>query len=65
MEEKLRKQQDHLAELVEKRTADLEETNRKLQEEITERKKTVETLGESEEHYRSIFKQAADSIERG
>ncbi|MBC8431196.1 MAG: PAS domain S-box protein [Desulfobacterales bacterium] len=59
--EELREYRHHLEDLVESRTAKLEESNQRLQAEIIERIQTAEALKESEEKYRSIL----DSIEDG
>jgi hypothetical protein len=50
----LKKHRGHLEELIEERTAELEKTNAKLQQEITERKRTEEALCESQERYRAL-----------
>ena len=55
-EEELKNYRNHLEELVAERTSDLRKSNEELQREITERKKTEEALKESEERYRSLFK---------
>ncbi|HDZ26161.1 MAG TPA: histidine kinase, partial [Candidatus Aminicenantes bacterium] len=43
-EEELRKHREHLEEVVEERTAELEKTNEQLKKEITDRKKAEERL---------------------
>ena len=58
----LAEHRDHLEELVEDRTAELAETNRQLQSEITERKEKEEALRESEQRFRTIFDNATDGI---
>ena len=55
IEEELRQYRDHLEELVEKRTTELQKANEKLQEEIGEHKQTGEALRQSEERYRNIY----------
>ena len=54
-EEKLKKYQQHLEEMVEKRTSQLSKANAKLQKEIAERKWADEALKSSEARYRSLF----------
>jgi PAS domain S-box-containing protein len=54
VEEALKKANDNLERLVEKRTARLLKMNRQLLREIEERKKTEEALRSSEEKYRSV-----------
>jgi PAS domain S-box-containing protein len=54
-EEELKKHREHLEELVEERTA-------KLQQEIAERKKAEEALSASEVRYRRLFEAARDGI---
>jgi PAS domain S-box-containing protein len=54
-EERLRKHQDWLEELVMKRTAELAEVNDKLQDDITRRKSIENKLRDSEERFRKIF----------
>ncbi|MDY6987588.1 MAG: response regulator [Thermodesulfobacteriota bacterium] len=44
------------------RTAELEEANRELLQEITERKRAEELLGESEKKYKTQFEAALDAI---
>jgi PAS domain S-box-containing protein len=47
---------DHLEALVQERTKVLQETNSKLQDEITERRRAAEALRESEERYQMLFR---------
>ena len=54
MEEEIKKYQDHLEELVAKRTSQLKMTNEKLQQEILERIQVEKALKESEEKFRTI-----------
>jgi PAS domain S-box-containing protein len=54
-EERLRKQHDHLEELVRKRTAELAEVNKKLQDDISRRKIIENKLRDSEEKFHKIF----------
>ncbi len=62
MEQELRKHQDNLEKLVEMRTANLEKANRKLQDKMTERKKSERALRESEEKYSEIFEGVEEGI---
>jgi len=62
MEEKLRKAQNELEHRVEKRTAELEQTNKQLRQEIKERKQVEQTLRHSAEKYRAVVEQSADYI---
>jgi PAS domain S-box-containing protein len=61
-EKELREYRDHLEELVKDRTAELEDSNRKLLEEITERKRSERALKDSEEKYRLLVENANDAI---
>ena len=54
----LRRQQLELELRVADRTRELVETNRRLQDEITDRRRVQSTLLESEERFRSMFEQA-------
>jgi PAS domain S-box-containing protein len=60
-EAELQNYRERLEELVQERTADLEKTNAKLQEEMQQRLHTEAALGENKEKYRNIL----DSIEEG
>ncbi len=59
-ERELKEHRDHLRELVGERTAELEEANRKLREEIARREKAQEALAESESRYRTISEMTSD-----
>ncbi len=61
-EAELKRYQDHLEQLVGERTSELRAANKKLEQEIEERKKIEVALRESQERYLAIFEQAADSI---
>jgi two-component system, cell cycle sensor histidine kinase and response regulator CckA len=58
----LKKYREHMEELVRERTAELLLTNKKLQEEISERIRAEEALRESETKYRSIFNNTTEGI---
>ncbi|MBI5248789.1 MAG: PAS domain S-box protein [Desulfomonile tiedjei] len=61
-EEALQKAHDELEQRVLERTAELAETNEKLEREIGERARTQEALKESEERFRAIFETAKDCV---
>ncbi len=61
-EEELARHRDHLEELVQQRTAELEETNRRLQREIAERTQTERELRESENRFRTLFETTPHGI---
>jgi PAS domain S-box-containing protein len=61
-ESELRRHQDNLEETIRSRTAELEETNKHLQEEITEHKKAKDALQNSEERFRQVAESAGDWI---
>ncbi len=58
LEEELRVHQEKLEVLVEERTEELRDSNRRLREEISSRKRTEDALRESQERYRSFFDEA-------
>jgi PAS domain S-box-containing protein len=62
VEEELRKYQNHLEDLVTKRTSEITETNEQLQQEITERQRILEILRRSEERYRSLIEATSQII---
>ena len=61
-ERELRKHRRHLEALVQVRTADLVEANRRLEKEIGQRKRAQEVLRESEERYRQLFEGVGDAV---
>ncbi len=63
-EEELRRQQEVLELVVAERTAELENANRKLQEEISERGKAEDALRKSEGRFRRLAENAPDIIYR-
>jgi PAS domain S-box-containing protein len=58
----LKRYQEHLEELVRERTDELISANKKMQDEIAERRQTQEALELSEEKYRSIFENTMEGI---
>ena len=60
-EAELQNYREHLEDLVQERTADLERAGQKLKEEMKQRLQTELTLGENQEKYRDIL----ESIEEG
>jgi PAS domain S-box-containing protein len=62
VEAELRKHREHLAELVEERTAELRKTNEALEAEIAERKRAEEALRVSEERFALAVQGANDGI---
>jgi len=60
-EAELHNYREHLEELVQERTADLEKAGKKLKEEMNQRLQTELALGENQEKYRNIL----ESIEEG
>jgi two-component system cell cycle sensor histidine kinase/response regulator CckA len=61
-EDKLRRLNDELEHLVEKRTEQLKLFNKELKREIAERKKTEEALRDSEARYKQLFNHAPAGI---
>jgi len=61
-EEELARYRENLEKLVDERTLKLREANRRLNEEIEERKKIEQELRESEQKFRMIFENANDGI---
>ncbi|MGV8120014.1 MAG: PAS domain S-box protein [Candidatus Xenobiia bacterium LiM19] len=57
-EDELRMHREHLEELVEKRTAELERANAELRTEIIEHKQAEEKMLESEARFRTMFEEA-------
>lgn len=62
MEEALRKAHDELEHRVEKRTAELEQANKQLRQEIKERKQVEQMLRESEAKFRTLAETTAAGI---
>ena len=58
----LNKAQEELEKRVQQRTRELQETNKRLSEEILERKKTLDALRESETRYRGIVETQTELI---
>ncbi len=61
-EVELSQHRDHLEKLVDERAADLKAANRKLQEEILEKKRTEASLRLSEARFRKLFENSNDAI---
>lgn len=61
-EKELRRYKDHLEELVQQRTSQLQESNLKLRTEIEEREKAEQALRQSEEKYRALVMGSQDII---
>jgi two-component system sensor histidine kinase/response regulator len=61
-QEELQKAHDNLEMIVEKRTKELREANKKLKSEIRERKRIEEALRESEEGYRTVIESCNDGV---
>ncbi len=61
-EDEVRRQQEHLEEMVEKRTGELTKINRRLKKEISERKQTQIILQKSEERYRTAAEQTGQLV---
>ncbi|UCH79223.1 MAG: PAS domain S-box protein [Candidatus Coatesbacteria bacterium] len=62
VEAELEKYRQHLEELVEERTADLEAANVRLQREIAERRRAAAQLAESEERFRRLVDNFRDGL---
>jgi diguanylate cyclase (GGDEF)-like protein/PAS domain S-box-containing protein len=61
-EDGLRKQKDHLEEIVAERTKEFSVINRELQREIAERKQTEKSLQENEELYRTLAERSLAGV---
>ena len=61
-EEEVRRQREHLEEMVEKRTGELTKINRRLKKEITDRKQAQKILQKSEERYRTATEQTGQLV---
>jgi PAS domain S-box-containing protein len=61
-EKELRKHQEYLEQLVEKRTEDLKRTNEELESEIAEHKRDEEGLRDSEVKYRELYEGSLDGF---
>jgi PAS domain S-box-containing protein len=62
IEEELRKHRETLQGLVAERTAELEDANRKLRQEIRFRARAEQSLREGEERFRTVFEGSLDAI---
>jgi len=62
MEEELKKYRHRLEEMVDERTVEVLITNKKLQQEVLERKKGEQTILESENKFRNIIEKSLDGI---
>ncbi len=62
VEEELKTYREHLEEIVEKRTEELQAANIQLQKEISEHKRTGKKLKESEKKYSSLFHHSSDAL---
>ncbi len=61
-EQQLQKYRNHLEELVDQRTQELSNLNRKLRDEITKHQRTTDSFRESEERYRGVLQGSLDPI---
>jgi signal transduction histidine kinase/CheY-like chemotaxis protein len=61
-EDKVRKYQDHLEEMVEERTAELARSNNQLQEEIEERKRAEHELRKYRDHLEEMVKERTSEL---
>ncbi len=61
-EEELRRHQEHLAELVDERTAELTAANERLEKEAAERRRVAAALVQSEERYRLLAESALTGV---
>lgn len=61
-EQALKKAHDELERRVEERTAELTNTNERLQQEIEERRRAAEALRQSEDKYRALIEASPDAI---
>jgi len=62
VEAELKTYREHLEEIVEKRTEELQAANIQLQKEISEHKRTGKKLKENEKKYSSLFHQSSDAL---
>ncbi len=63
-EEDLQRHREHLEELVEERSAELERTNQELEAQIVEHRRVEEALRESEDRFRHIYENAMIGLYR-